>query len=624
MRQLVILLYCWFIAAYLFAPALGQEANIIVLNDSSVVKVKSQSYYTYYRETEMLLKNNDADYMGNICLMMGPGTELQRYEYEIRDLNGQVLRTLKQRDLERTEYTQHLACDDYMLIGKAMPPTYPVIVKRTIKMSMRNNILEYPEFVPQPRTGIEVKHATYSISWSPKSTPIHYKTQLLSDSISTMNGEERTLSYRVDNLKPEGKIPYASLLDVRTPKASFAPDKIDYYGTTGSMTSWSLLGAWNYGLCDINQTLPESLINTIRESTKESQTDFEKVSLAYDLLRQQTRYVSLQLGIGGYRPAPANEVYARGYGDCKGLSNYMQTLLKTMGIESRLVLISTDSPKVAKDYPELCFNHMILEVFLEHPVRDTLWVECTSRTLPLGYLHSGIAGHDALELTADGGRLVTLPKYIDAKNLKRTTVRLTLQADASADVAIESRNYGSHYANYHSLLQMKEQDYRNRLSEQYTLPTAEIGEVRLKDLSSFGDSACLNTYLQAHCRKYANRAGSRLFVPANPLHQGFAPINAGQGADMPLVIAQGFCNEEIIDIELPENAEIESLPADAEWSEDCALFRQKMTTEERHLRITLTYNLKSGTYPAEQRQKLAALQRQMAKLYSAKLIVKLL
>ena len=69
--------------------------------------------------------------------------------------------------------------------------------------------------------------------------------------------------------------------------------------------------------------LPEDIKKKVHELTDHLKDPREKINVLYDFLQKNTHYISIQLGIGGWQPFPADYVAAKRYGDCKALSNYM-------------------------------------------------------------------------------------------------------------------------------------------------------------------------------------------------------------------------------------------------------------------------------------------------------------
>jgi hypothetical protein len=60
---------------------------------------------------------------------------------------------------------------------------------------------------------------------------------------------------------------------------------------------------------------------------------------ALQLVEDKTRYLLLAMGDGGYKPASADETWARRFGDCKGKTALLLALLKGLNIEAEPVVV---------------------------------------------------------------------------------------------------------------------------------------------------------------------------------------------------------------------------------------------------------------------------------------------
>ena len=169
-RRLIVscLLFVW------CAMANAQKADVIVLLDSTSVKVKSLSYYSYEHHQKFMLMNSKNADLANIVIGMDNDTELSRFEYVMTDVLGNVLRKVKKSELQRFEYSRDLATDFYRMIAEVTPPSYPVIITRTEKVIRNANVLSYPLFLPQKQYGMNVSKAVYQIEW-PEDVNVRYK-----------------------------------------------------------------------------------------------------------------------------------------------------------------------------------------------------------------------------------------------------------------------------------------------------------------------------------------------------------------------------------------------------------------------------------------------------------------
>ena len=603
----------------------AQKADVVVLLDSTSVKVKTLSYYSCEHHQKFMLMNSNNANLANVVIGMDNDTELSRFEYVMTDALGNVLRKIKKSELQRFEYSRDLATDYYRLIAEVTPPSYPVIITKTEKIIRNANVLSYPSFWPQKQYGMNVSKAVYQIEWPEDEVNIRYKSMNMSAIPEVEQvGRNKTLRFTLTNLAPLTRVPYAPSLDEQAPYVLFVPEKFSYYGTTGSMSSWSSFGSWNHGLTVDRQLLPESHLEKVREVIADCHTEREKIAKLYEYMGKNTRYVSLQLGIGGYQPATAVSVANTGMGDCKGLSNYMYTLLKDVGIDSRLVVIGTEDPKLIPGFANVNqLNHMVLAVMLEQG-KDTVWLECTNSKLSPGYIHEGISGHEALLLSSDGCHIVRVPEYADSLNLRHTDVRIAIRHDASADVTIDEVFNNHRYSDKFHLLKEKEQEQRTAISSWYKLPNTSFGSIYVKDSSKPFDNAQLKTHLDGACAKYANLTGRRLFVPINPSHKGFSPVviaDTLSSKRLQMKISHGYRNVDDILIEIPRGCSVESLPANIDIEEEFGAFHQHVVLEDGRLRISQVFDIHRGTYAPEARKRLVEMQRNVQKAYNSRVVL---
>ena len=145
-------------------------------------------------------------------------------------------------------------------------------------------------------------------------------------------------SWKIENIEafePEIMLP----LDENPTKVLFVgASEFEYGGFKGDLSSWESMGKWIGSLNSGKDVLTPQLKAKVNELVSGLETTEEKTKAIYEYLQKNTRYVSIQLGIGGFMPFEALTVEKYGYGDCKALSNFMGAMLKEAGIKSILAL----------------------------------------------------------------------------------------------------------------------------------------------------------------------------------------------------------------------------------------------------------------------------------------------
>ena len=172
-------------------------------------------------------------------------------------------------------------------------------------------------------------------------------------------------------------------------------------------------------------------------------TPEERASLALALVERKVRYQFVGLNDGGYVPAPADETWARRYGDCKGKTTLLLALLQGLGVEAEPVLVSTGAGDGLEErLPQLAyFDHVLVRA---HVGGDWYWLDATRPADPKTFADlTPPRFFWGLPLRASGATLLK----IEPRPLKQPLEEETTWIDASAGLdapASERRQVVTH------------------------------------------------------------------------------------------------------------------------------------------------------------------------------------
>ena len=168
------------------------------------------------------------------------------------------------------------------------------------------------------------------------------------------------------------------------------------------------LYAWYKSLIDQLKNENTNLKQKVNELTVNTTSDDQKIKNIFYWVQDNIRYIAFEDGIAGFKPAEADDVYTKKYGDCKGMANLTKQMLREAGFDARLVWIGTK--RIAYDYstPSLSVdNHMICALIKD---KDTLFLDGTEKYNPLGEYANRIQGKEALIENGDSFILKKVPE----------------------------------------------------------------------------------------------------------------------------------------------------------------------------------------------------------------------
>src|SRR5216683_4644139 len=218
-----------------------------------------------------------------------------------------------------------------------------------------------------------VREAHYSLQfppgWEYKATWINYP-----EVKPTQSGNQAQWVVRdIKAIKPENEMPpmraVAGLLVL-----SFVPPG---GGANRGFQNWREMGHWEAGLEHGRREASPEIKQKVAVLTSPAATQLAKMQALAKFVQSDIRYVAIELGIGGWQPHPAPEIFAHRYGDCKDKATLLSSMLHEIGVDSFFVSINTERGGVAPDRPPMIgwFNHEILAVRLPDDVKASSLVE---------------------------------------------------------------------------------------------------------------------------------------------------------------------------------------------------------------------------------------------------------
>lgn len=599
-------------------PGLMKGADEVVRHKEQFFEVRNLKEGRMYYKEAVTLMNEDSN-ADLIVVSYDGDTKIRKLEAQIYDAKGALV-----RKIDKDEIKDYPAVDGYSLyqddglnIIDISYDDYPFTIVWEYEKSMEGiDFILYPDWTIQTYDqGVE--YSSFSLSVPEEVKPLfEWHNMELEPGMET-KGNETIYRWTVEQLKPLKHESYGPPSYEVLPRLLISPSDFEVEGIRGSMAGWEAFGRFMYGLFEGRDELPDEVTTEVRNRLAGVTDTKEKVDILYRYLQEKMRYVSVQLGIGGWQPFDAAYVAENSYGDCKALSNFMMALLKKAGITSYPVLIKNGELdyQIKKDFTNPRFNHVILYV----PEID-YWLECTSNSYPPNYIGEGNMGRTVMLITENGGVLKKTPSVHpeEHKEVIKANVKVTTLGTASIEYESELR--GSRHEFFrHASRNYTQEEKEKWLKNNVGLTNMDIVDM---DMSSASDEPKANFSYRATVQKYASGAGKRLFVPLNQVsvYGGIPARLDARRSDIHLDRAYS----EVLDIEmeLPEGYAIEAMPYPEETLEsEFATYKLEIKEEDGKVKLHREIEFRPAVLPANDYEKFRKFYRDMSRREKAKLVL---
>jgi hypothetical protein len=585
---------------------LKENVNVVFRHDEMTFQILSESKATFHVRQVITILNDKGKSYASEVVGYDKLSKIREISGSIYDASGKQIRKLKNSEI----YDQS-AFDGFSLYSDARFKSldlshsgYPYTVEFEYVVEYKF-LFSIPGFVLIPEEKISVEQSSYNLVFASRNLAPRYKlTNLDTEPTETiLQGGAIRWSWSFANVKPIKFEPHGPSREELIVSIAAAPSTFEYDNYFGTMNSWDEFGRWITSLNKGRGVLPEATQKKIKDLTAGVSTNEEKVKILYEYLQNKTRYVSIQLGIGGYQPFEASVVDQTGYGDCKALSNYMVAMLETIGIRSHYALIAAGDGRgrMRTDFPSPQFNHAIVAV---PNGKDTLWLECTSQSNPFGYQGRFTGDRKALLITDNGAKVVNTTRYTAGDNSQLRSAEVTLSPTGDAKAIVRTTYSGLQYEtdNLDGVVTGGADEQKKWIQDNVEIPNFDIQSFKFANTKNKIPSA--EVAIELSLRRFATISGKRIFITPNLMNRSSYIPEKVEARKTGVFTRYAYTDVDTIRYNLPDGIYPEFLPEPVKLMSRFGQYETTFKIDQGSLLYIRKVKMEKGEHPAASYQEL--------------------
>lgn len=615
MRKIALMLLMLFLSGKLMAaeikyrvadiPAnLIDGADVVKRMEKSEFTIKSTGYTIWKRKYALTILNDQGDDFSSLVVYYDQLRKVTSIEGALYDANGALVKTLKSKDIldQGAGSGMNLMEDNRTKSHDFYYKNYPYTIEYSVEVVYDNSFI-FPTWVPQEGGRQSVEQSSYTITF-PSDYQVRYREfNIQTPPMKSTNEKQSSITWETKELKafkvPFGILSWRSIV----PVVYFAPSAFEISGYKGNMQTWDDLGKFQLQLNAGKDNLPPEMQQQVIDLTSGLSSDKDKIVALYKYFQKHTRYISVQLGLGGWQPYDAAYVFKNGYGDCKALTNYIYSLLKAAGISSNYVMInagesSMEKVKLIEDFPAMQFNHVLLCVPLSS---DTMWLECTSQELPAGYISDFTANRKALFVSESGSKIIATPKYGLDQNTRFSNISAELSEEGNLKLKITTQYRGVLQDDLSSRIKA----YSNQKMKEFLLQNMSLNSFTLSNFSYKNEEEKIpkiEEKIEGVSQNFATVSGRRIFINPNIQNRGGVQITFDSTRKVNIDFEFSYKTTDNIEIEIPSGYSIEVKPEDVFLNTNYGSYSVTCELKGNKILYHRSFEQYAGSFPASEQK----------------------
>jgi transglutaminase-like putative cysteine protease len=599
--------------------SLTKGARVVVRLQERIYEIKSPGKAVEHEQRVCTIMNESGSGFGEYTTFYNKFISLNNVTGILYDANGKEIKRIKKKDM-----SDHSGSDDETLMTDTRYKEYDFgygIYPYTVNFEEEDDIDGFTDiggWLPQATPGMAVQESRFVVI-APKDYVLRYKSlNNAPEPVITEQSDKKVYTWDIKNLPAKQSEVHSPEWSQIVPYVMVSPSLFEEEGYKGDMSTWLSYGKFYYDLLQGRDVLPDDVKQKVHELTDKLNSPYDKIYAMYDYLQKNTRYISIQLGIGGFQPFDANFVATKHYGDCKALSNYMVSLLKECGIKANSVIIKSgsDALPVQESFPSDQFDHVVACVPLE---KDTVWLECTSQTESPGFMGAFTGNRKALLVNETGGYLVSTPAYTANENVRINKIDAAIDNDGNLSADLNTCYKGIMEELPHSLMYDASKEQRERyLNYVLNLPTYQVDKNDYKEKK--GRLPEVDATMHITSPAYASVTGKRLFLSPNLFNKSQERLSTDSARKYDIEYRFGYSYIDSVNVKIPDGYTPEAVPKNVSISNEFGVYNITIKIDGSNISCVRYYENKTGRFPAGDYQQLVKFYDDMYKADRSKIV----
>ena len=466
---------------------------------------------------------------------------------------------------------------------------------------------------------IPVREAHYSLQvpagWEYKASWLNYPE------VKPVPGGNDTWQWVVTNLKAvreEDDMPPIAGLEGQMIIAFFPHGGPALNG----FADWQQMGNWYLNLTNGRVDASAEIKQKTAALTASAPAQLDKMKALAQFVQHDIRYVAIELGIGGFQPHPAADIFTHRYGDCKDKATLMRSMLREIGVDSYYVIINTERGSVTPETPAYNgFNHAIIAIKVPGEIKDAslvatiqhprlgrlLFFDPTNELTPFGQIGGHLQANYGLLVTPGGGELLALPQQPAAMNSIQRMAKLTLDTTGKLQGDVEETRVGDRAASQRWALRTVTRD-ADRIKPIERLLAGSLANFRItkasvENLQQTDQPFFFNFTFVAE--NYAQNAGNLLLVRPRVLgSKTRGLLEKKEPRQFPIEFEGPVRDTDKFEITLPPGYEVDELPPPVDIDFSFASYHSRTEAKGNVIGYTRTFEVKELSVPVSKADEL--------------------